>query len=93
MNVLDKEENVDELCAYIMEHLVLDLDGEVNLETINEMLMRDGSQMARDLRARLIAEQGPDDFLLVLVDCLRESLREGINEEKIQEQVQYYLEA
>ena len=88
-----KEEIVDELSAYIMEHLVLDLDGEVNMETINDMLMRDGSQIARDLRARLIAEQGPEDFLLALVDCLRESLREGITEEKIQEQVQYYLEA
>jgi hypothetical protein len=84
---------VDELCSYIMKHLVLDLDGEMNMENINEMLMRDGSQVSRDLRARLISEQGPEDFLLVLVDCLRDSLREGIDEDKVREQIQYYLEA
>ena len=84
---------MDELCAYMMEHLVLDLDGDIGMEQINEMLIRDGSQMARDLRARLIAEQGPNDFLLVIVDCLRESLRDGITEDTIHDQVKCYLDA
>lgn len=84
---------MDELCAVIMNHLVLDFEGEADMDLINDMLVRDGSQMARDLRARLIAEQGPDSFLLVLVDCLRENLRDGINESHIKEQVQFYLEA
>jgi hypothetical protein len=84
---------MEELCSYIMNHLVLDLDGEVTMEAINDMLVRDGSQKARELRARLISEQGPNEFLLVLADCLRESLRDGINEDKVQEQIDYYLEA
>ncbi len=84
---------MDELCSYIMEHLVLDLDGDISMDSMNEMLVRDGSQLARDLRARLIAEQGPNEFLLVLVDCLRESLRDGIGEAKVLEQVKFYLDA
>jgi hypothetical protein len=84
---------MDELCSYIMEHLVLDLDGDISMDSMNEMLVRDGSQIARDLRARLIAEQGPNEFLLVLVDCLRESLRDGIGEAKVLEQVKFYLDA
>lgn len=84
---------MDELCSYILDHITLDFEGDTSLESINDMLVRDGSQTARDLRARLIAEQGSDQFLLVLLDCLRESLRDGINEEIVREQVQYYLEA
>lgn len=84
---------MDELVSYIMQHLVLDLDGDISMDDINEMLVRDGSQVARDLRARLIAEQGPNDFLLVIVDCLRESLRDGINEDKVLNQVKFYLDA
>lgn len=84
---------MDELVTYIMQHLVLDLDGDITMDDINEMLVRDGSQTARDLRARLIAEQGPNDFLLVIVDCLRESLRGGINEDKVLDQVKFYLDA
>ena len=84
---------MDELVSYIMQHLVLDLDGDITMDDINQMLVRDGSQLARDLRARLIAEQGPNEFLLVIVDCLRESLRDGINEDKVLDQVKFYLEA
>ena len=87
------EGNMDELCAVIMSGLVLDFEGEADMDLINDMLVRDGSQMARDLRARLIAEHGPNQFLLVLVDCLKEFLRDGVNEEQIKEQVQFYLEA
>lgn len=84
---------MDELCALIMNHLVLDFEGEANMDVINEMLVRDGGPVARDLRARLIAEQGPDSFLLVLVDCLKESLRDGISEKQIKDQVKFYLDA
>lgn len=84
---------MDELCSFIMDHLVLDFEGEANMDTINDMLVRDGSQLARDLRAKLIAEQGPDSFLLVLVDCLREFIRDGIDESKLRDQAKYYLEA
>jgi hypothetical protein len=84
---------VDEICNYILSNLVLDLEGNLEMEALNDMLVRDGSQLARDLRARLIAEQGPNEFLFVVIDTLREHLTSGINEGIIREQVRLYLEA
>jgi hypothetical protein len=84
---------LDEVCRYILDHLVLDFEGEFTMDTLNEMLVRDGSQLARDLRARIIAEQGPNQFLLVLLDCLRESLGDGIDKARVEEQIRFYLEA
>lgn len=78
---------------YLIEHLVLDFDGDITMELVNELLLEDGSQVAHDLRARLIAEGGANDFLLVLADCLKEFMREGINEELVSEQVAFYLDA
>jgi hypothetical protein len=73
--------------------MVLDLDGEVSMDAINDMLVRDPSPVSRDLRAKLIAENGPNEFLLVLCDCLREHLRTGVTEDRVLEQVRFYLEA
>ncbi|MCA9561933.1 MAG: hypothetical protein KC561_00525 [Myxococcales bacterium] len=84
---------MDELCKYLMKLLVMDVEGDTTLETINQMLVKDGSQASRDLRARLIAEKGTEQFLLVLLDCLRESIREGVNEDTIREQIGFYLDA
>ncbi len=78
---------------YLLDHLVLDFDGEITMEEINTLLLEDGSKLAHDLRARLIAESGPNDFLLVLADCLKEFLAEGINEELVGDQVAFYLDA
>ncbi len=84
---------MEELCSYILDHIILDFEGEFTMDKLNDMLVRDGSQVSRDLRARLISEQGPDQFLMVLLDCLRESLDEGIGKDKVEEQVRFYLEA
>ena len=84
---------MQQLASYLLNHIVLDFDGEVDMETLNALLLEDGSQLAHDLRARLIAEQGPTDFLVVLADCLKEFIREGINEELIGEQIGFYLDA
>jgi len=84
---------LEELCSYILDHIILDFEGEFTMDKLNDMLVRDGSQVSRDLRARLISEQGPDQFLMVLLDCLRESLDEGIGKDKVEEQVRFYLEA
>jgi hypothetical protein len=84
---------VDALATYLIGHIVLDFNGEVSMEQINTLLLEDGSALAKKLRSRLIQEGGPDDFLLVLADCLRESLRRGINEEAVKEQIDLYLNA
>ncbi|MEL6178675.1 MAG: hypothetical protein AAFS10_06960 [Myxococcota bacterium] len=82
-----------ELSAYLIDNLVLDFRGDVDMKTLNELLLRDGSPLAHDLRARLISQEGMDDFLLVLADCLKEFIRDGISEERVTEQVGMYLNA
>ena len=84
---------MNELCAYILDHLVLDLSGEFNMDLVGEMLVSDGSQEARDLRARLGKEKSPDQFLFVLLDCLRDSIRTGVTVYTVKDQVELYLEA
>ena len=81
------------LAKYLLEHMVLDFDGEIDMEHINAFLLEDGSPAAHELRSRLISEGGPNEFLLVLADVLKDFTREGIREEHVVEQVVYYLEA
>ena len=87
------EVGVEKLCAYLVQHLILDFDSEVSMEVINRLLQEDEFQDAQDLRARLFAEKGPGDFLIVIADCLRDYLTEGISSAHIREQILMYLEA
>ena len=78
---------------YLIDHLVLDFDGDINMEEMNALLLEDGSPLAHDLRARMIAEGGPDDFLVVLADCLKEYLPQGLSEDVVADQVAFYVKA
>ncbi len=84
---------MQQLASYLLNHLVLDFDGNIQMEHINELLLADGSETAHDLRSRLIGEGGPDDFLLALADVLKDHTRNGIREEHVVEQVGFYLQA
>lgn len=84
---------MEEFATYLIQHLVLDFDGEISMEHINTLLLEDGSPQAKKLRARLIAEGGPDDFLLVVADCLKDFVRRGINEKTVNDQIDIYLDA
>lgn len=84
---------MQQLANYLLNHLVLDFDGDIQMEHINELLLKDGSDTAKHLRSRLIADGGPDEFLLALADVLKDQTRGGIREEHVVEQVGYYLEA
>jgi hypothetical protein len=43
--------------------------------------------------AKIIEEQGVDDLLLTLADCLREHIRHGINEAVVRDQLNLYAES
>ena len=84
---------MQQLASYLLNHLVLDFDGDIQMEHINELLLSDGSDGAHELRSRLMADGGPNDFLLALADVLKDHTRNGIREEHVVEQVGYYLQA
>ncbi len=82
-----------ELIRYLLENIQLDFQGEITLETVRGFLREDDSREARKLLAKLIEDEGVDDMLITLADCLREYLREGINEETVSEQLSIYAES
>ena len=83
---------MNQLILFLLDHLMLDFDNEVNQDTIMSLLETDKSPLARDLKARLTQERDVGDFLVPLADCLRPQLAGGITSDKIREQVQAWVE-
>jgi len=84
---------VKELVEYLLKNLYIDFQGEISVERVREFLRQDDSREARKVLAKIIEEEGVDDLLLTLADCLREHLRHGINEDVVREQVNLYAES
>ncbi len=82
-----------ELIGYLLENLQLDFQGDITLETVRGFLREDDSREARKLLARLIEDEGVDSMMITLADCLREYIREGINEETVHEQLNIYSDS
>jgi hypothetical protein len=84
---------VNELIAHLLENLILDFQGDLDLEMVREFLRDDDSKEAKALFARLVADSGVSDMLLVLADCLKEYLSQGVDGNVIREQLRLYVEA
>jgi len=84
---------VKELVRYLLENLYLDFQGEISLETVRQFLRGDDSREAKQLLAKLIEDKGVDDLLITLADCLKESIRTGINEQTVREQLSLYSDS
>lgn len=84
---------MQELVRYLLENLYLDFQGDISVEKVREFLREDDSKEARQLLARLIEENGVNDMLLTLADCLKESIRTGISEKTVREQLAMYSDS
>jgi hypothetical protein len=84
---------VQELVRYLLENLYLDFQGDISVERVREFLREDDSKEARQLLARIIEENGVDDLLLTLADCLKEHIRTGVSEKTIREQLTMYCDS
>lgn len=82
-----------ELVRYLMENLYLDFQGDISVEKVREFLREDDSREARQLLSKIIEEKGVDDLLITLADCLKESIRTGVNEDTIRDQLALYSES
>ena len=82
-----------ELVRYLLDHLVLDFQGDISVEKVREFLREDDSKEARQLLSKIIEEKGVDDLLITLADCLKDHIRTGVNEDTLQEQLQLYSES
>jgi hypothetical protein len=84
---------VNRLIAYLRENLVLDFQGELNIEMVREFLRDDESRDARSLLGKLVADRKVDDMILVLADCLLEHVQNALTDEVMREQLRTYSES
>lgn len=82
-----------ELVQYLLENMYIDFQGDVSLETVRSFLREDDSPEARVLLAKVIEDNGVDDLLLTLADCLKENLQTGVTDEVVRDQLNMYAES
>ena len=84
---------MNNLVAYILNHLILDFSGDLTVDGVRSMLSGDESPQARALLAKVTNDNNPEDMVLALVDCLQEFLPSGINADVVGEQLKIYTES
>ncbi|MEM6960737.1 MAG: hypothetical protein AAF355_06205 [Myxococcota bacterium] len=84
---------MNELARYLIEHAYLDFEGGITIEQVRQYLREDDSREARALLSRLIEDDGVDDLMVTVADCLREYIRSGINESVVKDQLVSYSES
>lgn len=82
-----------QLARYLAEHLIVDFDGAITIDQIRQFLRDEDSRESRTILAKLIEDQGVDDLMVTVADCLKEHIRTGINEAVIQNQLVTYGES
>ncbi|MEN9577557.1 MAG: hypothetical protein RJA70_566 [Pseudomonadota bacterium] len=84
---------MDELVEYLLSNLQLDFTGDLSVEKVREFLRDDDGREARRVLAKVIEDNGMDDLLITLVDCLRDNIRTGVSPEVVREQLNLFAEA
>jgi hypothetical protein len=84
---------VKALIAYLLDNLILDFKGDLTLEMVRDFLREDESREARALLSKLVEDRGVSDMMITLADCLQDTIRTGITEESVREQVRTYAES
>jgi hypothetical protein len=84
---------VNELVEYLLSNLQLDFSGDVSAEQLREFLRQDDGKEARLVLSRLLDDNGVEDLLITLADCLKDHVRTGITAERVQEQLRLYAES
>jgi hypothetical protein len=85
--------DVNRLIAYLREHLMVDFQGDLNLETVRELLAGDDSRDARTLLNKLVGAGKIEEMQLVLADCLLESVQRALTDDVMREQLRTYIES
>ncbi|MCD6499062.1 MAG: hypothetical protein J7M25_12300 [Deltaproteobacteria bacterium] len=84
---------MNHLIAYLLENLILDFQGNLDLDMVRHFLKDDQSREGKALYAKLVEEGGVSDMLLVLADCLKDALPKGIDEEVIRKNLATYSDS
>jgi len=88
-----RRSRVNQLIAFLLDHAMLDFSGDLSLDMVKDFLRGDDSPEARSLLAKLVQERGVEDMVVTLADCLQESLRSGLTEDVVRDQLRLYSES
>lgn len=84
---------MNQLIAYLLDNLILDFQGDLDLEMVREFLKEETDKDSKTLYAKLLADGGVSDMMVVLADCLKDYIRTGIEENTVREQLRLYVES
>jgi hypothetical protein len=84
---------VKQLIAYLLDNMILDFQGNLTLDMVREFLRDDDSRESRALLSKLVEDRGVSDMMITLADCLQDTIKTGINEEVVREQIRTYAES
>jgi hypothetical protein len=73
--------------------MLFDFDGEVTTETVRAFLRRDDDATSRALLQKVIEDNGIDELLIALADCLTADLANGIDAAVIRQHLTTYAES
>ena len=82
-----------QLIDYLRNNLILDFQGDLNLEMCREFLKDDDSREARQLLAKIVQDKGTNEMILILADCLVETVQNALSDEVMREQLRMYSES
>ena len=82
-----------QLISYLRENLILDFQGDLDVETVRTFLKDDDSREARVLLAKVVADGSVDDMLVFLADVLLDPVRKALTDDTIRNNLQSYSEA
>jgi len=84
---------VKQLIAFLLDHAMLDFSGELTIEMVKDFLRDDESPAARALLNKIMQDGGVEEMQVTLADCLQDSLRTGLSENVVGEQLKMYAES
>lgn len=84
---------MDELVEYLLSNLQLDFSGDVSGEQVRQFLRDDDGREARKVLGRVLEDEGMEDLLITLADCLKDHIRTGIGGNQIRDQLNLYSDS
>ncbi len=69
---------MNELAELLIRSMIIDFEGDLDVEAARQCLRKDDSPQARALLSKLIEDKGIDDLLITVADCLKEHLPTGV---------------
>lgn len=84
---------MNKLIAYLRDNLILDFSGDLSLEMVRDFLKDDNDHYAKQILAKLVADRGVDDMIMVLADCLLDTVQNSLTDDVMRENLRMYAES